>query len=143
MKDPSVGAGSIFIFFAVYGLGLGALFSLKASEVPLAILFSQIIDVIFMSVVFYRNVAIGDGFGKFFSPVASRFGFFVVGILIPFFLSVLFFPEFIPVTVISLLIAFTWILFLTHVFKGVNGDIVGSSGEIRRMFALLLIMNPI
>ncbi len=138
MKDPAVGAGGLFMFFVVYGISVSALFSVPTNKIPYMILFSQLVDIIFMSVVFFRNKPIGEGYGKFFSVISSRWTFLITSFGIPFILSLLLFPEYIVVLFSVIIIAIILRLYLYKIFGGVNGDIVGASGEIGRMFALLL-----
>ena len=143
MKDPSVGAGGLFMFFVVYGISISALLSVSATRIPYLILFSQLVDIIFMSLIFFRNKPIGDGYGKFFSVISSRWTFLVTSFGIPFILSLILFPAYIFVLIAVIVIAIILRLYLYRIFRGVNGDIVGASGEIGRMFALILSTIPI
>lgn len=126
------------MFFVVYGISVSALFSVPTNKIPYMILFSQLVDIIFMSVVFFRNKPIGEGYGKFFSVISSRWTFLITSFGIPFILSLLLFPQYIFVLFTVIIIAILLRLYLYKIFGGVNGDIVGASGEIGRMFALLL-----
>ena len=72
------------------------------------------------------------------SNSASRWTFLITSFGIPFILSLLLFPQYIFVLFTVIIIAILLRLYLYKIFGGVNGDIVGASGEIGRMFALLL-----
>ncbi len=143
MKDPSVGAGGIFIFFVVYGISISALFSVSKAQMPGLMLFSQLVDIAFMAIIFFKNKPAGEGYGKFFSTISSKWLFLVISYGIPFFLTLIIFSGYLYLFAFLTVIALILRVYLTKIFRGVNGDIVGASGEIGRMFALLLSTVPI
>ena len=143
MKDSSVGAGGIFIFFVVYGISISALFSVSKAQMPGLMLFSQLVDIAFMAIIFFKNKPAGEGYGKFFSTISSKWLFLVISYGIPFFLTLIIFSGYLYLFAFLTVIALILRVYLTKIFRGVNGDIVGASGEIGRMFALLLSTVPI
>jgi adenosylcobinamide-GDP ribazoletransferase len=143
MKDVSTGAGAVFIFFSVYGISIVALITAGKNNAYEYIFYSQIVDVLFMGMILFKSLPLGNGFVSFFSPHTSNLYFFSYNILFPAFILFFLFPSLFILTIVLLFISFLMRLYVLKVFGGVNGDLVGGSGEIGRAVALVLLVSSL
>ena len=143
MKDTSTGTGAIISVLFTYLLTIGALYYDIGQLGVLTIFYGQLMAIIFMANLFFRNSTIGEGFASYFKKVSGGSTFIVLNLIFPLFLSIYLFPQFNLVTVLCILFSLGMRVYVGKIFKGVNGDILGASGEIGRMFSLILIMVPV
>lgn len=142
MKDTSTGTGAIIGVFFTYLLTVGALYYDIAHSGVVTIFYGQLLAIIFMANLFFRNSTIGEGFAYYFKQASGKIPFLVVNLILPLFLSIFLFPQFILVTALCIFFSLVMRFYVGKIFKGVNGDILGASGEIGRMLSLILIMVP-
>jgi adenosylcobinamide-GDP ribazoletransferase len=139
MKDSANGSGGMFSFFSVYAISLISLLSVNKSEFIPVILFGQMDAVLWMVMISYKSRTTESGYANYFSEVTGKRGFIILNllplILILFFLI----PQFIIVFSISILMSIIFRFYILGVFKKINGDIIGASGEIGRMFSFIMV----
>ncbi len=143
MKDTNTGTGAVVMLFFTYLLTIGALFYDAKAYGVLSIVYGQLVLTLFMSTMLYRNTTLGEGFASYFKKNTDSITFIILNWILPLGITITVFPQFLFVTSLCIIAAGFLRLYVKHVFRGVNGDITGASGEIGRMLSLLLIMVPV
>lgn len=139
MKDSTNGSGGMFSLFSVYVISIISLISINSSQFLSVILFSQINSIIWIVIVSFRSKTTESGFANYFSEVTNRKTFVLSNILPGVLILIFLMPQLILVFSISVILSVIFRLYIMKIFEKINGDIMGASGEIGRMFSLILV----
>lgn len=136
LKDHFTGAGAIGWVFLIYTISLASFLQFGFFEAILAIIFGEIFSKSWYIIYMSTTKSFGTGFANFFQNGLLKHKKLVIAVnTVPFLIISLFLN-------ISLVLAFAVslaiLLFVSHKiskrFEGINGDILGFTGELFRMF---------
>ncbi|MGP6240286.1 adenosylcobinamide-GDP ribazoletransferase [Cuniculiplasma sp. SKW4] len=142
MKDSTNGSGGMFSLFSVYAISIISLISIVHNQFLSVILFSQINSIIWIVVISFRNKTTESGLANYFFEKISRKTFFISNFFPVILIIIFLMPQFLLIFSISMVISLIFRLYFMKIFKKINGDIMGASGEIGRMFSLILVNIP-
>ncbi|AAT43278.1 adenosylcobinamide-GDP ribazoletransferase [Picrophilus oshimae] len=143
IKDVYHGTGSVVTFFIIYIITISLLSSFNSIQGSIALILSETISRFSMLMSMYKSNSFSGGISEIFisyfdKPFKITFFNFLVIILI-----FLIFYKYIIFTMFSLISIVISYYFKSHeqkIFNGINGDIIGFTGELSRLISLLLIL---
>lgn len=138
MKDTATGAGAIGLFVFIFGTTFISL--IQISEFKFLTFFEiEMSSVFFTAILMFRNNAIGMGFASQFKNSSDKVIFFLLNILVP--LLILILMGF-SITLLIILITSALLirLYFYKIFRGYNGDIAGTAGELGKMILSMLLI---
>lgn|GEM_PF-780083 len=135
MKDTATGAGAIGMFMVVYGTTAAFTLSIGYVEAIAVLALAEAVSKLSLIVSATGRKALGSGMGSSFLQSVSQGGLpmLIVNLALPFLISIfLGIPYIIPIF-IALLVSFLITTGLEKMLSGINGDVLGFSGEVSRM----------
>lgn len=138
MKKSDTGAGGIGLLFVVYSISIGSFLLMPKQNIFASYIVMQAASCMWISLMMFRNRTYGDGLATFFSEETGKISFAFISIIPPLLIVVLIFPLYLVPLIITLPLAIILRIFVRRSFGSINGDISGASGEIGRMFFLIV-----
>ena len=138
MKKSDTGAGGIGLLFVVYSISVGSFLFMPKGNIFDSYIIMQVASSLWISLIMFRNRTFGNGFATYFSQETGKISFALISIVPPLLIVALLFPEYLLPLMITLPFAAVLRIFIRRNFGMINGDISGASGEIGRMFFLVV-----
>ncbi len=138
MKKSDTGAGGIGLLFVVYSISVGSFLFMPKGNIFDSYIIMQAASSLWISLIMFRNRTFGDGFASYFSVETGRISFALMSIIPPLLIVALLFPIYLLPLIVTLPFAILLRIFVRKSFGSINGDISGASGEIGRMFFLVV-----
>ena len=149
LKDHYIGAGAIGWVIVIYSISLASFLQLSFFMAIQAVIFGEIFSKSWYIIYMSGPKSFGQGFAHFFQGGLEKRKIPVIFMnLVPFLIIALFLNVYIVVAfAVSTLILMMVSRSITSKFGGINGDILGFTGELFRMFFyasfLLLSVLPV
>ena len=135
MKDTATGAGAIGMFMVVYGTTAAFALSIGYANAISVLALAESVSKLSLIVSARGRKALGSGMGSSFLDSVSRGGFtlLIVNLAIPFLVSIFLGISYIIPIFIALIVSFIIASRFEKMLSGINGDVLGFSGEVSRM----------
>ena len=135
MKDTATGAGAIGMIMVVYGTTAAFALSVGSADAISVLALAEAVSKLSLIVSATGRKALGSGMGSSFLDSVSRGGFplLLVNFAIPLLFSIFLGISYIIPIFIALIASFIITSRLEKMLSGINGDVLGFSGEISRM----------
>ncbi|WP_393970728.1 adenosylcobinamide-GDP ribazoletransferase [Oxyplasma meridianum] len=136
LKDHYIGAGAIGWVIVIYSVSLASFLQMGFYQAILAVIFGEIFSKSWYVMYLSGSESFGSGLAHFFEKeVRKRKSAVLVANIAPFIFIALFLDVYIAIAfAVTSLILIGVARQITKKFEGVNGDILGFTGELFRMF---------
>ena len=135
MKDTATGAGAIGMIMVVYGTTAAFALYIGYADAISVLALAEAVSKLSFIVSARGRKALGSGMGSSFLNSVSRGGLplLVVNLAVPFLVSIFLGISYIVPIIIALLASFIITSRFEKMLSGINGDVLGFSGEVSRM----------
>ncbi|OWP56621.1 MAG: adenosylcobinamide-GDP ribazoletransferase [Thermoplasmatales archaeon B_DKE] len=135
MKDPATGAGGIGFFIAVYGILAAFALSIGAVQALSVLALAEATSKLSFLFSAYGRKPLGSSMGAHFIDSISGAGIplLVANFAVPAIISLFLGIDYLITLVLAILIPAAITSYLEKRLSGINGDVIGFSGEISRM----------
>jgi len=136
LKDHYIGAGAIGWVIVIYSISLASFIQMNFYQALLAVIFGEIFSKSWYIIYMSGPESFGSGFAYFFQQgLKKRKNAVLAANIVPFVIIALFLNVYIVIAfAVSALILMGVSRRITGKFGGINGDILGFTGELFRMF---------
>lgn len=136
LKDHYTGAGAIGWVIVIYSISLASFLQMNFTQAMVAIIFGEIFSKSWYIIYMSGPESFGSGFAYFFQQgLRKRKNAVLAANIVPFLIIALFINVYIVVAyAVTALILMVVSRHVTWKFGGINGDILGFTGELFRMF---------